>query len=327
MDDNTTVPVPPPSGDKFFLIVQLLWRSKKVIVLYTFGFTILMIGLSFLFPNYYRSTATILPADDQSSMSSNFSSIASLAGISLNQTPLSDLIPSYVNSEAILKDVIYTDFYSSKNKKLQNLIEYWEIDEDSALADYEVALKKLRDDLDVSTDKKTGINSISILMKEPQLAADVINKIVNDVDAYLREKHISTASEQRKWIESRIIDVQKTLKNSEDTLKIFQEKNRSIAGSPGLLLQQARLMRNVEINSTLYIELKKQYEFARIDEVKNIPLISVIDAARAQAKKEKPVRSLIAILSVMIGAVGTSMSIVVTNLYGSKLRLFVNAFK
>ena len=44
----------------------------------------------------------------------------------------------------------------------------------------------------------------------------------------------------------------------------------------------------VQINSTLYIELKKQYELTKIEEIKNIPIVNMMDAGRPAAKKEKP---------------------------------------
>ena len=74
------------------------------------------------------------------------------------------------------------------------------------------------------------------------------------------------------------------LTKSENSLKEFREKNRQVL-SPNLLLEQERLIRDVQINSTIYTELRKQFELVKIEEVKNIPVINVMDPARAPGKK------------------------------------------
>ena len=75
------------------------------------------------------------------------------------------------------------------------------------------------------------------------------------------------------------------LTKAENRLKEFREKNRQVL-SPQLLLEQERLIRDVQINATIYTELRKQFELVKIEEVKNIPIINIMDTARAPAKKE-----------------------------------------
>ena len=63
----------------------------------------------------------------------------------------------------------------------------------------------------------------------------------------------------------------------ENRLKDFREKNREILSSPELLLEQNRLLRNVEIQSQLYITLLSQYELVSIDESEDFSFIEIID--------------------------------------------------
>ena len=62
----------------------------------------------------------------------------------------------------------------------------------------------------------------------------------------------------------------KQLTIAEDKLKNFRQNNRNILSSPELTLEQARLMRNVEVQSQLYITLLSQYEMVSIDENENL---------------------------------------------------------
>ncbi len=155
----------------------------------------------------------------------------------------------------------------------------------------------MRDELDVSLETKTNVLTISLLTKEPQLSADILNTIAHELDMFMRTKRTTNASEQRKWIEGRLREVKADLENSENALRDFREKNRRVTDSPQLLLEQERFLREVQINATLFAELKKQYEIAKIEEIKNIPIVNVMDAGRPAAKKEKPKRGIIMLSS------------------------------
>jgi len=147
-------------------------------------------------------------------------------------------------------------------------------------------------------------------MEEPQLAADVANQITAELDDYTRTKRRTNATLQREFIEQRMKEVEEQLGRSEIALKEFRERNRRIMDSPQLMLEQERLARDVQINSTVFIELKKQLEIAKIEEIKNIPIINVLDVARPPVKKSYPKRApvtLIAfVLSTIVGVMVTA---------------------
>jgi len=125
-------------------------------------------------------------------------------------------------------------------------------------------------------DSKTSIVTMAIETEEPQLSADILNNIIREIEINIRTKRNTNASEQRKWIDARLLEVRDDLSKAENAFKNFREKNRSISSSPQLLLDQERLMREVQINSTMYIELKKQYELAKIERIRTTPIDNVI---------------------------------------------------
>src|SRR3990172_9858945 len=170
--------------------------------------------------------------------------------------------------------------------------------------DYETALKVLREGLEVSSDNKTNVVTIAIETPEPALSAAIVNNVTNELDAFIRTKQTTNAGEQRRWIEDRLEQVTKDLGRSEDVLKEFREKNRRVGDSPQLLLEQGRLLREGEINSTLYTELKKQFEIAKIEEIKNIPVINVMDDGRALSRKERPKRARIVLTTLFVSFLG-----------------------
>jgi tyrosine-protein kinase Etk/Wzc len=66
-------------------------------------------------------------------------------------------------------------------------------------------------------------------------------------------------------------------------------------------LGNIQVLRDVKYHTMLYELLAKQYEVARLDEAKDIPMIQVLDVALVPERKFKPQRALIAILSAFLG--------------------------
>lgn len=303
-------------------VASTFWGSRKLIAYVTGGVAALALIISLLLPSYYRSTATLLPETEKSKLGSlgGLTDLASLAGINVAEGSMVKLYPTIIKSEAVLKNVIYTQYRSVRLKDSANLIQLFEIDEKTPELTYETALRSFREQLDVFMDNKTNVVTISIDTKEPQLSADIINRVTLELDRFIRTKRKTNASEQRKWIEARLSEVKSDLARSENTLKEFREKNRRVLDSPQLLLEQERLIREVQINSTLYTELKKQFEIVKIEEIKNIPIINIMDAGSAAAKKERPKRLMIVFMSTLFAFLGTVGYVFGMSRYGDDVR-------
>lgn len=277
-------------------ILSVLWNSRKLIAAVTGSVTVLSIIISLSLPESYKSTATLLPETEKSKLASlgGLSDLAALTGVSVGgEVSLVKLYPTIIKSGAVLKNVLYTKYQTKKFKDSIDLIQFWNIEGESNEHKYQAALNLLRDGLGVLLDAKTGVVSVSIETSEPQLSADIVNNVTKELDIFIRTKRTFNASEQRKFIEGRLVEVKADLEKAENRLKEFREKNRRISDSPQLLLQQERLIREVQINTTVYTELKKQYEVIKIEEVKNLPIINVLDKARAAAHRERPKRTML----------------------------------
>lgn len=304
-------------------LISVLWGSRKLIATVTAIATVGAVIISLLLPEYYKSTATLLPETEKSKLAAlgGLSDLAALAGVSVGgEGSLAKLYPTIIKSEAVLRNVIYAEYQTKKFKEPVNLIRFWEIEGETPEQDYETALKALQEQLTVSLDNKTSVVAVSIETREPQLSADIVNKVLAELDEFIRTKRTTSATEQRKWIEDRLEQVKTDLEKSENRLKEFREKNRRIGDSPQLLLEQGRLMREVEINSTLYTELKKQHEIAKIEEIKNVPVISVMDTARAATKKERPKRATTVVVTMLLALAGVMGYTLVNQRYGVVVR-------
>jgi uncharacterized protein involved in exopolysaccharide biosynthesis len=324
-DESSNQPADQESRIDWMNILSILWSARRFIVVVTCSATLAAgIIAFFLLPKYYKSTAVILPDADKSkigSLGGGLTDLAAMAGVNVGgEGSIVKLYPTILKSESVLKSVIYTKYKTDEYKDSVDLIHYWDISEYSPEREYEVALLSLRNALEVSIDIKLNVVTISLETKEPQLSADILNTVIRSMDNFIRTKRNTNALEQRKWIEARLVEVKEDLSSAENTLKIFREKNRSINGSPQLLLDQERFFREVQINSTMYVELKKQHEIAKIEEIRTTPIINVMDYGRPAAKKERPKRGIIMLVTMLLACVGSGSYRVIDQMYGKNFR-------
>jgi len=319
------------SGIDWTNIFTLLWQSRKFIGKVTGAVTVLAIILSFLLPKSFKSTAILLPDTEKSklpSASGGISDLAAMAGITVGgEGSVVKLYPTILKSESVLRAVIYAKYRTKEYPDSVNLIRYWDIKEENLERDFEVALLALRTNMEINLDLKTAVLTMSIESEEPQLSADILNNTIIAADKFIRTKRNTNASEQRKWIEARLVEVKEDLARSENTLKNFREKNRMVSGSPQLLLDQERLVREMQINSALYTELKKQYELVKIEEIRTTPIINVMDYARPAAKKEHPKRTIIVLAAMMLAFAGSSGYRIIEHKHGKKIQGWYESFR
>ncbi len=308
-DDLKNIP-PQPNGefdDDEINLVELLetiWDGRKLIVAVTGLFTIIAVAVAFLLPNQYAATLTILPDTDSKGMGqlAQFAGLASMAGVNIGGTSEIELYPAIIRSESVLHDVIYKKYETSRFNQPVNLIEFWRIDEDTPEEEYEKTLKNLREDvINVSVARDTRLVTLSVETEEPKLSADIANSIAGQLDKFMVTQRRTKASEQRQWIEQRMQEVEVELAAAEDALKDFRESNRRIMDSPALMLQEGRLIRELEVNNAMYVELKKQFEGIKIQEIRDMPVVQVLDHARIPTEKSSPNRKMIVIIAFVLG--------------------------
>jgi tyrosine-protein kinase Etk/Wzc len=88
--------------------------------------------------------------------------------------------------------------------------------------------------------------------------------------------------------------------------------DRQIEKLPPLVLEYARLLRDVKVQEQVYELLVAQYEEARIQETRDTPTIEVLDPARRPQRKVRPVRWLL-VLSLTGAATILSIGVAFTS--------------
>src|SRR5207247_9361784 len=163
--------------------------------------------------------------------------------------------------------------------------------------------RKIKALIHVGVDNATGIVNLGVDARYPALAAAVANRMVEYLNDFNSRYRQSQARERRKFTEQRVADAETQLRQTEAAVKSFYERNRGWQESPQLAFEENRLRRQVDIGREVYLTLRREYEAARIEEVNDTPVITVIDAAVPPRKRSHPRRAAWVVSALVFGMV------------------------
>jgi tyrosine-protein kinase Etk/Wzc len=132
------------------------------------------------------------------------------------------------------------------------------------------------------------------------------NRFIASLDEFNTKSRQSQARLRRQFIEQRVQSAGAELRNVEEQLRTFYERNRSWQQSPKLVYEEGTLRRQVEIRQEVYLTLNREYETARIEEVNDTPVITVIDPAVEPRRPSKPKPLLISIVGFILGGIAAA---------------------
>lgn len=294
--------------------IKKAWEYKIRLLIFNGCVSVVtVLLLLFVIKPYFRSSIYLLPdyGNKPSDILSQFSGLASLAGVNISDNPTTLYYQNLILSETVISEVIYKKYQTEKFIQPVNLLQYFDIKSDNSLPDsiqkrkmflmlYNDLTKSL---IETNYDRQTNILSVFVEMPESKLSAEVANTLVISLDKYVRTQRKSQAIEQQRYLELRVGQVKDTLTYWEETLKIFREKNRQILQSPEQQLVQSRLIRNVEIQQLIYSELIKQLELIKLTVIKDMPVVNVREYAKDPVIKAGPKRVLISIVTLIISMI------------------------
>ncbi len=308
-------------------LVLVLWYGKWSLAKITMGFLVMgIVYLIFSTPLYY-SNAVIIPTEDQaSSPMSSIASIASSVGMDLGQsgaTSTVDLV-DYVTSRQLRTTLLETPWVNKKDNVV-SLINYWGIIDTSGfffalksgiksviglerktieemrLKWFENGRKILKERV-IARHTGTGLIVVEVWMEDPTMAMQITNYVVESMIKYTKALKVKSWSESKVFLAKRMDEVSVDLKQAEDQMTQFQKDNRRITDSPDLAIELVNLRRDVEIKTQLYIGLQNQYEFARMEEAKDLTGIVVLDPAYYPVETARPQKAMVLMVSIILGA-------------------------
>jgi tyrosine-protein kinase Etk/Wzc len=222
--DLTSTVIEREAGATLFDYWQVVYSRRKAIIAFCTVVVLTTLLVSLMLPKIFESTATLLPQLDSNSglgmglgslLSSSVAGTAAQSlGISLPGAPAT---PADVY-RAMLKTRVMADEVIHKF----NLMEHYEKE---TMQDTRLALERATR-IVVSKEK---VIKVTVEDKDPQLAADIANFYVSNLDHLNQTLSVSKARENRKFIEQRVAETKHELVKVENALKEFQTQNRTVA--------------------------------------------------------------------------------------------------
>jgi uncharacterized protein involved in exopolysaccharide biosynthesis len=291
-------------------LFSLLLRRRRIVLGLPVTAALAVAVISLMVPATYTAITTFVPeARTAGRLPSGVAGLAGQLGISFaaEATESPRFYASLVKSRELLERILVSEYPDPReigsapdSNTLLRLLNVRGRDAADSLNHGVKALDKL---VSARVDNQTGVVRLSVDARYPTLAAAVANRFVtylNDFNARTRQ---SQARERRKFIEQRLEDGERELRTTEESLRTFYERNRSWQQSPQLVFDEGRLRRQVEIRQEVYLTLRREYETARIEEVNDTPVITVIDRATPPQEKSKPKRRLLVVVAFMLGGI------------------------
>ena len=182
-----------------------------------------------------------------------------------------------IESRTLMRQVAQThfSFVTDEGDTLSGTLdELYEIE----APDRDVATVLLLDGLvNASVDLRRGEVNLRTSARWPPLAVQMNERILELVNSFNLETRQSQAAAERAFVQQRVAETRHELREAEAELQDFLKHNRLYQDSPELSFQANRLRRVVDLRQQVLTSLSEAYEQARIDEVRDTPVITIVD--------------------------------------------------
>jgi uncharacterized protein involved in exopolysaccharide biosynthesis len=290
-------------------LAQLFWSRRRGVAFITFVAGIVGLVSSLLWPPNYHAVATFIPEQTSSSrLATGLGGLAGQLGVPLGSDPVQSprFYAEVLLSRRVIERVLRGYFSSTEtglaSPDSASLLDLLQVRGRDSLERVQKGVKMLRAAVTVDADIRTNIVTLVVTARNPDLAAAIANRFLQAVNEFNTLSRQSQGGRRRRFIEEQADSAARELRTAEDRLKSFYEENRLWTQSAALQYRLGQLQREVEIEKEVYLTLRRNLITAAIDEVNDVPLISVIDEA-VPLTDRKPRRALIVLAGLLLGGI------------------------
>ena len=269
----------------FLALASIMLRWRRMIVGLGVAGSALGMAIGLSTPRVYTTAATFLPQGSESA-GSGLALEASKFGIRLPSMgggtwgpPLYvELLGSAILLEPIALDsVLVTEQGVGRQVALMDLLG---VRAPTPAGRIDVAVSVLRRIVKANEDKKLSAVKLTVTTEWPSVSLTLAERLLRGVNRFNLEMRKSQAVAERLFVETQGREAERALREAEDRLQLFLQRNRAMANSPELAFQRDRLQRDMTLRQQVYTSLLQNLEEARIREVRDTPVITVIETPR-----------------------------------------------
>ncbi len=198
--------------------LSIVTKYRKFISRFVLSATLITIIVAFLMPKWFKSTASVFPAEK-----ADLFGLEGISSLAKNLSPAKALLGSNPEADrymAILKSATVVNAVIQKF----DLVKVYDITSYPG----EKTAKELLNNTEFTVEQEGNL-TVTVYDKEPQRAADMANYFVEMLNTTNTELQVQNARGNREFIEQRYKKNKLDLAAAEDSLKAFQKKYGIIA--------------------------------------------------------------------------------------------------
>lgn len=158
--------------------------------------------------------------------------------------------------------------------------------------DEERVYQAIQGSMQLNLNPKEGYITIDYTFPEAEAAARITDKVRKTLEQYVMAFKSEKMEDNLAFVQQSFDEAQKDFQQKQDRLAIFQDANRGLTTASARATEQ-RLRSEYDIAFTVYNELAKQLEQAKLAVKESKPVLTVIEPVVVPVQKSAPRRSII----------------------------------
>ena len=185
----------------------------------------------------------------------------------------------------------------------------------------------LNDMISLNVNDKDGYVQLSASLGEPLAVAQLAERAQELLQTYITDFKIEKVKSNLTFVEQQYDAAKKRYEKMQDSLARFIDANKSFSSAVAKTQEEA-LTNEYNLTYSVYSELAKQMEQAKIAVNETTPILTIVEPVVVPIERSKPKRGLICVLFTFLGGfagVGTVLALpFVANIFGNdKLKRFI----
>lgn len=161
-------------------------------------------------------------------------------------------------------------------------------------------VEALKGAVTLNLNEKDGYVQLTAAMPEPLAAAQLAERVQTLLQRYITEFKIEKVQSNLDFVQERFDEAKRDFEQIQQERAVFKDANKNIS-SARAQTQEEQLDTRYNLALSVYSELAKQLEQAKIQVKETTPILTVIDPVTIPLERSKPKRALILVLFTFLG--------------------------
>lgn len=300
-------------------VMAKLWQRRKVIMWCVVLFFITGVAVSFLLPRKYTAECTLgVEAEDRTTRIS-VEGVSAFQSMNMGELRNGRIIspamyPDILFSVPFQKELMYSPLFRNVKGDTVTFYNYLikpqypqtitssvlKAGVEQLTPEENRCISYLKKAITIKVNHKDGNLKIAVDMPDPRMAAQLTFQVQGMLQKYIAKFRIAKAQAALDFIEERYREVKNKLEQKQQALIEFREKYKD-QNSIQFKTEEKILNNDYELFFSLYSDVVRQREKARIQVKEDMPVLTVIEPVVEPTVPSKPHRALIILTALFLG--------------------------